>query len=127
VLTEPYYGWVLDGSKTIESRFTLVRCAPWRSVAVGDLVLVKRPARPVGGIFRAGVTTYHELADDTAAQLRDRFARQLRATNDEFWSLRAHARYATLVSVTTPRPVPALAVPKRDRRGWVVLRPRSAS
>jgi hypothetical protein len=124
VLIGQDYDWVLDGSKTIESRFARVRLTPWQAVDVGDLVLIKRPGRPIGGIFRAGVTTHHELVGDTAAELRRRFALRMRATDNEFWTARSHARYATLVNVTVPRPIPALVVPKRDQRGWVILTPR---
>ena len=45
-------GWIepiLDGTKTIESRFTKVRCAPYGKVHAGDLVYMKESGGPVKG------------------------------------------------------------------------------
>jgi hypothetical protein len=40
VLTEPFCSWLLEGTKTIESRFSRVRCAPYGTLAEGDIVAV---------------------------------------------------------------------------------------
>jgi hypothetical protein len=39
-----------------------------------------------------------------------------------FWEDRADAGFATLMRVTDVCPLPEVDIPKRDRRGWVVLR-----
>ena len=47
-------GWIepiLDGSKTIESRFTKVRCAPYGKIHADDLVYMKESGGPVKGQF----------------------------------------------------------------------------
>ena len=47
-------GWIdpiLEGAKTIESRFTKVRCAPYGKVNTGDLVYMKECGGPVKGHF----------------------------------------------------------------------------
>lgn len=55
-------GWIeliLDGSKTIESRFTKVRCAPFGKVHEGDIVYLKESGGLVKGMFTvAKVETY---------------------------------------------------------------------
>src|SRR5947208_15176323 len=50
VFVEPFLGYVLDGSKTVESRFSVNRCAPFGKVRQGDVALLKRPGAPVVGI-----------------------------------------------------------------------------
>ncbi len=60
VLTEPFCSLLLDGAKTIESRFSRVRCAPYGTLAEGDIVVVKKTGGPVTGAFQAGtVRSYH--------------------------------------------------------------------
>ena len=60
VLTEPFCSLLLDGAKTIESRFSHVRCAPYGTLAKGDIVVVKKTGGPVTGAFQAGtVRSYH--------------------------------------------------------------------
>src|SRR5437899_128672 len=61
VFAEPFLRFVLDGSKTIESRFSVNRCAPYRAVEAGDLVLLKRPAGPVVAVAEVAQVWYYEL------------------------------------------------------------------
>ena len=121
VLVEPFLGWLLDGSKTIESRFSRVRCAPYGALAEGDVVAVKKTGGAVVGAFQAGQVSSWRLTPGSVTDLRERFAAQIRALDDDFWDQRADCSYATLVRVSGVRTVPRLPFPKKDRRGWVRL------
>src|SRR5271169_6453922 len=60
VFIEPFLGYVLDGTKTVESRFSINRCAPFGKVSQGDVLLLKRAGGPVVGITRVlAVWSYH--------------------------------------------------------------------
>lgn len=120
VFVEPYLGFVLDGSKTVESRFSLRGVAPRGRVVPGDLILLKGAGKPVTGVCVAGDVWDYDLDDGCWPELRTRFGPALRA-QDGFWESRAGARYATMIEVRAPRALPPLRVSKRDRRGWVVL------
>src|SRR5438105_96656 len=50
VFIEPFLQYILDGKKTIETRFSSVRCAPYERVRSGDIILLKRTGGPVVGI-----------------------------------------------------------------------------
>ena len=66
ILTPGWIDLILDGSKTIESRFTKVRCAPFRKVHADDSVYLKESGGLVKGMFRvAQVETFENL---TASQ-----------------------------------------------------------
>lgn len=121
ILTEPFCSWLLDGTKTIESRFSRVRCAPYGTLAEGDVIAVKKTGGIVTGAFQAGHVRSYQLTPQRIAQLRDKYADQICATDNEFWQQRADCAYATLVDVTHVQPLPGLAFPKKDRRGWVQL------
>jgi hypothetical protein len=120
VLTEPFHSRLLDGTKTIESRFSRIRCAPHGVLAEGDVVVVKKSGGPVTGAFQAGKVRSYRLSPGQVADLRDRYGAQISA-DDEFWARSADRPYGTLVDVAHVRSVPALAFPKKDRRGWVRL------
>jgi hypothetical protein len=121
VLAEPFLGWLLDGSKTIESRFSRVRCAPYGTLCEGDIVAVKKPGGPVSGAFLAGTVSCYQLTPARITEIRNRFAAQIRADGDEFWDQRADCAYATLIQVRHVRTLPSLPFPKKDRRGWAPL------
>jgi len=120
VMREPWLKLVLDGQKTIESRFSRTPVAPHGVVQAGDLVLFKRPAGPLCGTGKISGVEFHELRDGTAEELRARHSRDLCA-DDAFWLERSNARYVTLMMLTQVREIPEIYVNKRDRRGWVVL------
>jgi hypothetical protein len=123
VLVEPYMQFLLDGQKTVESRFSVHRVPPYRCVEAGDVVLVKASGGPVVGAFTASAVWYYRLDLSSWQDVRREFAAALCA-QDRFWEERSAASFATLVRVSDVGRLPPVAVPKRDRRGWVVLATR---
>lgn len=51
ILIDPFYSWLMDGTKTIESRFSRVRCAPYGAIAEGDIIAVKKTGGMISGAF----------------------------------------------------------------------------
>lgn len=119
VMLEPFFSYLLDGKKTIESRFSKNAVAPYGKIAEGDLVFLK--AGPVAGVFRASKVESITLRGDALDRLRVAKAKAICAEDDDFWAARADKRYATLIGVTDVRALPPVTIPKRDMRGWVVL------
>lgn len=119
VFVEPFLGAILEGRKTIESRFGVHRCAPFDRVQQGDLIFIKRSGGPVVGIALAGEASFYELDPGTLDDIRERFADKICAQDDEFWKARAEKRFATLIEIDEVTAIDTLSVDKRDRRGWV--------
>jgi hypothetical protein len=82
---------------------------------------VKKTGGPVTGAFQAGTVRSYHFTPARVAQLRDQYAAQICAGDNQFWADRVACAYATLVDVTHVRLLPAWAFPKKDRRGWVQL------
>jgi hypothetical protein len=120
-MVEPFLTYLLEGRKSIESRFSKNAVVPYLRVAVGDLVLLK--SGPVVGSFRVCSTNFVTLGAGDLPRMREEYTEQLCAYTDEFWEARADKRYATLLGVQDIRRLPAIPVSKRDMRGWVVVRP----
>jgi predicted transcriptional regulator len=122
IVTQPYLALILQGSKTIESRFTKVKCAPFGVVDAGDVVLLKLPGGPVVGEFTVGhVDLFHDLTSAAVRRIARKYAQQL-CWDEEFLNRKLTARYATLLHIATVRAYEhPVAVVKRDRRAWVVL------
>ena len=122
IFVEPYLGFVLDGSKTIESRFGVQRCAPHGRVVVGDVLLLKKVGGPVIGACRIAETWFFDLQKVSLDFIREQFARPLCADDPAFWEQRARATLATLMRIEHVTRIDPIHVDKRDRRGWVTLR-----
>jgi hypothetical protein len=121
VVLEPYLQFILNGSKSIESRFSRNGCAPFRRVVAGDVVLLKRSSGPVVGLCTVSDVWDYRLTGRTLREIKDRFGPAI-CPQDGFWEDRQDAAFATLMRLDSARLMPDLTVPKRDRRGWVVLR-----
>lgn len=123
IFHEPFLSLLLAGKKTVESRFSVNRVAPFGVVARDDLVLLKRSTGPVVGIALAGDPGFYQLDPDSWATIRRRFARAICAPDDAFWAARVRARYATLIPIKATLALAPFPIIKRDRRGWVLLPP----
>jgi hypothetical protein len=122
VFVEPFLRYVLDGSKTVDSRFSTNRCAPFGQVKRGDILLLKRSGGPVVGIAQVRTVWSYRLNGASWRLIRERFTDALRAQEPEFWERRREATYATLMAIDNVTTVEPVEWEKRDRRGWVVLR-----
>jgi len=122
VFVEPYLGYLLDGTKTVESRFSINRCAPFGQAQEGDLILVKRSGGGVVAVCEIASKWYYELDRSAWAVIKERFAAPLAIRDPSFWEARKDACYASLFKVRHLRAIDPLPFEKRDRRGWVVLR-----
>lgn len=118
-MVEPFLGYILEGKKTIESRFSKPLIPPYRCVAVGDVVLLK--AGPIVASFRTASAEFIELNDHEFNRLITDHSADLCA-DEEFWDARSDKRYATLLGISDVRQLTPLMVNKHDRRGWLVLR-----
>lgn len=121
IFVEPFLQYVLDGKKTVESRFSVNRCAPYRRVHPGDAIVLKRSGGPVVAICEVTQAWDYELDLTSWQEIRVQFTNALCAQDPSFWTDRKDASYATLLRIDHVTPLVPLVCAKQDRRGWVVL------
>ena len=120
VCVEPYLSYMLDGKKTVESRFSSVKCSPFEKVNKGDLILLKKVSGPIVGLCRVEKLTFYELTPNTLSSIRDEFSKRI-CPGPDFWESRQKAAFATLITISDVQRVEPFSVGKRDRRGWVTF------
>lgn len=118
VMREPFLSLLLDGVKTIESRFSRNRISPFHQVAPGDIVVMK--AGPICGAFQVGWVKYFDLHETDVATIAKVYGPEI-GGDDTFWQQQADKRYATLIQVTRVRRLTPIRISKADRRGWLSL------
>jgi len=123
IFVEPFLTFVLDGRKTIESRFSIHRRPPFGCVRSGDLVLVKRSGGPIVAVAEVSKVWYYELDSQAWNFIRRKFSKQLCVDDPEFWESKSSAYFATLMQFARIEKLDEIECSKRDRRGWVVLNP----
>jgi hypothetical protein len=121
IFVEPYLQFILEGKKTIESRFATRRFAPYDRVKQGDVLLLKQSCGPIVGICQVTHSWFYQLDPESWETIRRDFAQDLCAQDPEFWQQRQAACYATLMRINSVKTIKPIPFSKRDRRGWVVL------
>lgn len=114
---------ILNGQKTIESRFSKAKIAPFGQVSVGDIVYIKPSGGEIIGQFRVNkVINYDGLDYQDILNIQNIYNNKILA-DDMYWASKKDAHYGTLIFIgecnqfiTSP-----LKIRKRDQRGWVVL------
>jgi hypothetical protein len=122
VFVEPYLGFILEGKKTIESRFSMHKHAPFQQVNPGDLIILKRSSGPVRGICRVSHAWYYRV-DATTWDEIESYAAALCMDASPFWQSKKAASYATLMRIEDVCRLPDLEIDKVDPQSWVVLKP----
>jgi hypothetical protein len=123
VFVQPFLQFVLEGRKTVESRFSINRCPPYECVESRDLVLIKQSGGPIVAVAEVSDVWYYELDASAREFIRTRFANQLCIDGTDFWESKSASCYATLIQFSRVEKVEPIPCLKRDRRGWVVLEP----
>jgi hypothetical protein len=121
ILVEPYLQYILDGKKTVESRFSSRRFAPYNRVDKGDVVLLKQSSGPIVGVCQVAYVWFYQLDPESWQTIREDFAAALCAQDPDFWKEREAASFATLMRIQHVKSIEPINFAKRDRRGWVVL------
>ena len=136
ILSKEWIELILDGSKTIESRFSKIRCAPFGKVHAGDIVYLKESGGLVKGMFKvAEVEVFENLSFREIRNIFKKYgeaifvrlfpadmeASQTSLLPPDNWRT---ANYATLIHIASPVKFesPFQIVKRRgDAHAWKVL------
>lgn len=123
LLCQPYLDRILNGQKTIESRFTKRRNVPFGHVFAGDVVYLKLVGGDIVGVAGVeGVWQFGPLSPDGIESIVCEFNDRL-ALEPDFVASRLDRKYATLMGLgAVSAVVPTMRMWKPDRRGWIVLK-----
>jgi hypothetical protein len=120
VFIEPYLSFIFEGKKTIESRFNMVKQAPFEQVSPGDVLVLKRSGGPVCGICLISNVWFYRLNPNTWREIEG-FAAALCMDKSPFWEKRKTSSFATLMRIEDAIKIPDIFIDKIDPRSWVVL------
>lgn len=121
ILREPYLQFVLEGKKTIETRFAKMACPPFERVAKGDVIMLKRTPGDIVGVCAVDSAWFYRLDAASLAQIKSKFGRAICPAGPDFWDERRQATVASLILIDKVTKITPLKIEKRDRRGWVVF------
>lgn len=123
IFVDPYLSYIMKGLKTIESRFSVHKVAPFQQVHAGDWILLKQSGGPVIGFCEVAEPMYFRVDPSMLQSIKEKYGDEILAPL-EFWKEHEKSRYCTLLKIHDVKPIiRPFAVIKRDQRGWIVLKP----
>lgn len=120
VFAEPYLALMINGMKTIESRFSRNKTVPYERITKDGIVFVKRSGGAVIGYLEIENVLFFDLATKPIQEIKDEYNSGICA-DEEFWRAKAQSRYATLIFIREFHPLSPFTVTKKDMRTWIVL------
>ena len=121
VFVEPYLTFLFQGKKTIESRFSINKHAPFGQVQNGDILILKKSSGPVCGVCRVARVWFYRLDPSTWHEI-EQYAEGLCMDGSAFWKKKKAAAFATLMQVEEVQRIEEFFIDKVDPRSWVVIR-----
>jgi len=120
VFSEPYLTKMLNGTKTIESRFSKHKILPYQKIAKNDIVLVKKSSGMVVAYFTIKEVLFFDLCETSISFIKDKYNKEL-CVDDEFWKLKENSRYATLIRIDHMVLLQPFAIHKKGMQTWIKL------
>lgn len=122
ILHEPFASAIFSWRKTIESRFTKNRIAPYNKIKSWDKVLIKIASWPVTWEFVAWKVLFFDL-EGTCIKAIKSFSKELASDLDpSFWESRKDKRYVTLIETLNVQKYDyPYKIDKKDRSAWKII------
>lgn len=121
IFTEPYLSYMLNGIKTIESRFSKNKIVPYNRISKDDIVLVKKSGGDILAYFTIKDVLFFDLENEEIATIRSKYEKDL-CVNAEFWSIKENSRYATLIFIEKIVMLEAFHINKKGMQTWMILK-----
>ncbi len=119
---------ILSGKKTIETRFSRHKIAPFGQVCAGDVVYMKLPGEEVIGQFRVKKVFFYDGLEQTdVREIFEKFGGKIsmgdKNEDRRYLQSKLDSRFGTLIFIadserfiTSP-----IKLQKHDQRGWILL------
>lgn len=128
IMDKPTIEAILQGKKTIETRFSKNKIVPFGVVSTGDLVFMKPPGGDVIGQFRVKkVFSFQGLTPEDIEKIFQDYGEKIfigdKEGDEKYLKNKKDSLFGTLIFISASERLitSPVTLKKRDMRGWVVL------
>lgn len=122
ILRQPFYDMVLTGEKTIESRWSMNKIAPFNKVKIGDTILIKLTGQPVTAKAKVKDVKYYYLTPEIVEDIRVKYGKLIGTDKFEDWQTTLNKKYCTLIWLDKVQKIKPILVARSNGAGWIVLK-----
>lgn len=120
VFTEPCLTYMLDGKKTIESRFSKNKTVPYEKINKDDIVIIKKSGGNVLGYFTIKEILFFDLHETNIEDIKKKYNKEL-CVDESFWQIKKDSNYATLIFIDKLVKVEPFKIEKKGMQSWIKL------
>lgn len=120
IFSEAYLTYMLEGKKTIESRFSKNKILPYKQISKDDIVIVKKSSGNVLAYFTIKKVLFFDLNETSITEIKAKYNNEL-CVNDEFWISKKDCNYATLIVIDKLVKLKAFHINKKGMQTWIKL------
>ena len=121
ILRQQFFNMVLNGEKTIESRWSMNKTAPYGKIKQNDLILLKETGKNVTACAVADKVVFYELTPQKVEEIRLKFGKQIGTDKFEDWQSTLNKKYCTLIWLKDVKKIPEIKVKRSNGAGWIVV------
>lgn len=114
------YNMVISGQKTIESRWSMHKIAPYHKVNIGDVLLLKEMGSPITAKAIVSDVKFYELTPEIVDELRIKYGKQIGTDKKENWENIYYKKYGTLIWLKNVEEIATLQVPRSNGSAWII-------
>lgn len=120
IFTEPYLTYILNGQKTIESRFSKKKSIPYQKITKDDIVIIKKSSGNVLAYFTIKEVLFFDLNNTTIEEIKKTYGKQL-CVDETFWIQKKNSKFATLLIIDDVINLKPFAITKKGMQTWIIL------
>lgn len=120
IFTQDYLTYMLEGKKTIESRFSKNKIAPYEKITKDDIVFVKKSGGNVIAYFTIKEVLFFDLKETPIEQIKEKYNKDL-CLDDTFWENKKACRFATLIFIDQLIKVKPFSINKKGMQTWITF------
>lgn len=120
IFTEPYLTYMLNGKKTIESRFSKNKILPYNKISKEDIVIVKKSSGNIMAYFTIKEILFFDLNKVSIDEIKSKYSKQL-CVDENFWIIKKDSNYATLIFIDKVIELNPFHIDKRGMQTWIKL------
>ncbi len=120
IFTEPYLSLMLNGKKTIESRFSKRKMLPYDKITKDDIVIIKKSSGNVVGYFTIKDIKFFDLNTTDIADIKKLYNKEL-CVSENFWLEKQNSNYATLIFIKEIHLLKPFKINKKGMSTWLRL------
>ena len=97
ILHKKYYNLILSGKKTIESRFSFNKIAPYNKVKVGETIYLKESGKNITARAKVKDVKFFELNPEIVEDIRVKYGNNIGVADVDSWNKTKQKKFGTLV------------------------------